>query len=199
MNIVWDVGNVLIRWEPRLVYAEDFGSDAEIDTFLEKIDFAAWNLEQDRGRTWDEAVALKVAEFPQHEALISKFHANWQEAVPGAIEGSVAILESLRRGGRPLYAITNFSAEKWQQSCARFPFLTSFRHAMVSAHEGLIKPDPAIFNRFLQRTSLKAADCLFIDDSAANIATAKGMGFDTIRFESAGHLKRALADRGIAV
>ena len=199
MNIVWDVGNVLIRWDARLVYRDVFANDAEIDAFLEEIGFAEWNLEQDRGRRWEEAVAIKAAEHPHHAPLIARFNTKWQDAVPGPIDGSVEILEAMRRSGMPLYAITNFSAEKWEECVDRFDFLTRFKDVVVSAHEGLLKPDPAIFNRFLHRNNLSAGECLFIDDSAANIASAKAIGFDTIRFENAGHLKRALADRGIAV
>ena len=195
-NIVWDVGNVLINWEPRLVYTDAFATDAEIDAFLEEIGFAEWNLEQDRGRTWEEGVAAKAAEHPHHAPLIARFNTKWADSVPGEIEGSVEILNAMRRAGTPTYGITNFSAEKWAESCERFDFLNGFKDVVVSAHERLVKPDPAIFNRFLHRNGLSATDCLFIDDSAANIASAKAIGFDTIRFENPGQLKRALAGSG---
>ena len=196
-SIVFDVGQVLIRWEPHRVYRDDFATDAEIDAFLSKIGFGPWNLEQDRGRTWDEAVALKVAEFPEHADLIAKFHSNWHDAVPGEIPEGVEALAAVRALGGPVYGITNFSAEKWAECQERFDFLTHFTDVVVSAHERLVKPDPAIFELFLNRNGLDAEDCLFIDDSAANIATAESLGFDTIHMTDPKCLIGKLRVRGV--
>ena len=196
-RVVFDVGNVLLDWDPRAVYRNDFASDAEIDAFLDEIGFHAWNVEQDRGRSWDEAVVEKSAEHPHHAELIAKFHADWHDSVPGAIADSVAALEQLRAAGYALYAITNFSAEKWDECRARFDFLNGFRDVVVSARVRLIKPDPAIFRLFLDRNGLEAGDCLFIDDSAANIATARAMGFDTLHFTEPGSLTASLRGRGL--
>ncbi len=196
-HVVFDVGNVLIQWDARRVYLDDFRTDADIDAFLAEIGFGPWNLEQDRGRTWAEAVEIKVAEFPHHEALIRKFKANWHDAVPGEIPEGVAALEAVRATGAPIYGITNFSAEKWTECQERFAFLNHFADVVVSAHERLIKPDPAIFERFLQRNGLVAQNCLFIDDSAANIATAQSLGFDTIHMTDPHCLMGKLRVRGV--
>lgn len=196
--VVFDVGNVLIRWDARLVYRDDFTDEAQIDAFLEEIGFSAWNLEQDRGRSWADGVADAVARHPTHRALIEKFHTNWHDAVPGSIAGSVELLQRLQDAGQPLYAITNFSAEKWAECCERFSFLAnSFRDVVVSAHERLLKPDPAIFELFLARNGLAAADCVFIDDSAKNIAAAADLGMDAIHFTGTQALARDLAHRGL--
>ncbi|MFK7943205.1 MAG: HAD family hydrolase [Paracoccaceae bacterium] len=196
-NVVFDVGNVLIHWDARLIVKDDLATDADIDAFMTEIGFGPWNLEQDRGRTWDDAVVLKTAEFPQHAHLIQKFHTNWHDAVPGQIDESVRALRLLQGQGTPLYAITNFSAEKWAECQKRFSFLNDFIDVVVSAHERLVKPDPAIFQLFLSRNALVAEDCLFIDDSAANIATAESLGFDTIHLTDPACIIGQLRVRGV--
>jgi HAD superfamily hydrolase (TIGR01509 family) len=196
-NVVFDVGQVLLKWDPRLVYTDHFDSDEQIDAFLAEIDFNAWNIEQDRGRTWAEAVDIGKAAHPQHADLIAKFDRDWHMSVPGAIQGTVEVLEDLREKNQPLYAITNFSAEKWAECTKRFDFLTGFRDVVVSAHEKMIKPDPAIFELFLDRNELEADDCIFIDDSPANICAAESVGFDAILFEGPVRLRNALIRRGL--
>lgn len=196
-TVIFDVGNVLIHWDARRVYRDDFASDAEIDEFLAKIGFGLWNLEQDRGRSWADGVAQKVAEFPRHEALIRKFSDNWHDAVPGEIREGVAALEAVLATDSPVYAITNFSAEKWAECLDRFAFLNHFEDVVVSAHERLVKPDPAIFRVFLERSGLSAEECIFIDDSAANISTADSMGFDTIQMTEPRCLMSKLRVRGV--
>ncbi|MEM6621754.1 MAG: HAD family phosphatase [Pseudomonadota bacterium] len=198
-HVVFDVGQVLIRWEPWLVYREDFASRAEIEGFLDEIGFGPWNVEQDRGRSWDEAVKIKVAEFPQHAALIRKFHSSWHDAVPGPIDDTVEALRALQAAGKPFYGITNFSAEKWGECQERFDFLTLFEDVIVSAHERLVKPDPAIFQLFLSRNGLRAADCLFIDDSPANVTSAASLGFDTILFDDPACVIGRLRTRGLPI
>jgi 2-haloacid dehalogenase len=196
--IVFDVGNVLIRWEPRLVWADDFGGPAELDAFMAEIGFAAWNLEQDRGRSWADGVATACAAHPHRRALIEKFHRDWHRAVPGTIGGAVEVLDKLRAAGVPLYAITNFSAEKWAECRGRFPFLGSaFRDVVVSAHERVVKPDPAIFELFLARNGLSAEDCIYVDDSPPNVAMAEILGFDAILFDEPVSLAGKLRVRGL--
>lgn len=196
--VIFDVGNVLIRWDAGLVYRDLLPDAAAIQAFFAEIGFDAWNLEQDRGRSWDEGVRVLSALHPRHAGLIAAFHERWQESVPGEIAGSVEILEALRTRGVPLYAITNFSAEKWLETVARFPFLGSaFRDVVVSAREGVLKPDPAIFRVCLDRNGLEARDCVFVDDSAANVAGAAALGFDAIRFTGPAALRAALVERGL--
>ncbi len=196
--VVFDVGNVLIRWDPRLVWADDFRGAAELDAFMAEIGFAAWNLEQDRGRSWADGIAAICAAHPQRCALMQKFHRDWQRSVPGAIDGAVEVLERLRAAGVPLYAITNFSAEKWAECRDRFAFLGSaFRDVVVSAHEGVVKPDPAIFELFLARNGLQAEECIFVDDGPRNVAMADLLGFDAILFDEPVTLAGKLRVRGL--
>lgn len=198
--VVFDVGNVLIRWEPRLVWADDFNCLAEIDAFMAEIGFAAWNLEQDRGRSWAGGVAAACAAHPHRCALIEKYDREWKRSVPGAIDGAVEVLDTLHKAGVPLYAITNFSTEKWAECRGRFPFLAShFHDVVVSGNERLVKPDPEIFELFLARNGLKAEDCIYVDDSPRNVAIAEILGFSGILFDEPVCLAGKLRVRGLPV
>lgn len=199
-TVVWDVGNVLIRWDPRLVWLEDFSDEAALGAFMAETGFHDWNLEQDRGRSWADAVEAMRAVHPAHAHHYEKFARDWQLSVPGAIEGSVAILHRLGDAGVPLYAITNFSAEKWAETRKRFAFLADgFRDVVVSAHERLVKPDPAIFRVLFDRAGVLPADCIFIDDNPANVASASALGMDAIRFTDADALGAELRSRGFGL
>jgi 2-haloacid dehalogenase len=195
--IIFDVGNVLLRWDPRLVWRDVLPDDATIEAFMAEIDFPVWNHAQDAGRDWDAAVAELSALHPHRADLIAMFHRDWHRSLPGEVPGTRAILQRLGAAGVPLYAITNFSAGKWEETTARFPFLcNSFRDIVVSAHEGVAKPDPEIYRRCLARNALDAGRCVFIDDSAENVAAAGALGLDAVRFTGAEALAAALRDRG---
>lgn len=196
-TVVFDVGNVLIRWDPRFLYRKLFDDTAAMERFLAEVCNDAWNLEQDRGRTWAEAIAERVLLFPQHEALIRAYSERWHDMVPGEVEGSVAILERLRDAGVPLYAITNFSTEKFAEAQHRFPFLRRFRDVVVSGEERLLKPDPAIYRVLLDRNGLEAARCLFIDDSEKNVRGAEAVGMRAHHFRDAAGLAAELRARGL--
>lgn len=197
-TVVFDVGNVLIRWDPLLVYREMIPDDEKRAWFMQNVCTAAWNIEQDRGRSWAEAVALLVASHPEWESQIRAYDERWHEAVPGTIEDSVAVLEELKARGEKVYAITNFSREKWAECLIRFPFLQSFDGVVVSAHERVIKPDPAIYQILFQRYGLVAGDCIFIDDSAKNIETARAVGMKGVHFVEPIDLRLELRKLGVA-
>lgn len=198
-TVVFDVGNVLIRWDPLLVYREMIPDDAKREWFMQNVCTAAWNVEQDRGRSWEEAVAVLVAAHPEWESQIRAFDERWHETVPGIIEDSVAVLAQLKQRGEKVYAITNFSREKWAECLIRFPFLQSFDGAIVSAHERVIKPDPAIFEILLERYGLSAPDCIFIDDSGRNIEAARGVGMKTVHFVEPIDLRAELRKWGVVL
>ena len=197
--VVFDVGNVLIEWNARHLFRKLTDNEAEIDRFLDDIDFSGWNLEQDRGRSFADGIAHIAAHHPQHLPLARAYHERWQEAVPGAIAGSVTILEKLRAENVPLYAITNYSSEKWADSVVRFPFLGQFHDVVVSAHERLIKPDPAIYHVLLARNGLQSGQCVFIDDSLKNVETARRVGMQAIHFTDAEDLGERLRALGFPV
>lgn len=198
-QVVFDIGNVLIRWDPRHLYRKLFAHEAACEDFLERICTNAWNLEQDRGRPWPEAEAELVARFPDQEALIRAYRLRWHEMVPGAIEGSVALLERLLAAGIPVYAITNFATDTFAEAQARFPFLTRFRDVVVSGEVRLVKPDPAIYRILLDRNRLDPTRSLFIDDSPANVAGAQAVGMRAHHFTGPEALAGVLRGHGLPV
>jgi 2-haloacid dehalogenase len=196
-TVVFDIGNVLIRWDPRNLYRRLIPDETAMEEFLREVCTDAWNIEQDRGRTWAEAVAERVALFPEQEALIRAYDTGWHDMVPGTVEGSVEILEELDEAGVPLFAITNFSAEKFAEARTRFPFLGRFRDIVVSADERLLKPDPAIYQVLLRRQDIDPRRAVFIDDSPKNVAGAEAVGMTGLHFTSAADLRTRLRELGL--
>lgn len=198
MNVVFDLGNVLLRWDPRFLYRKIFaGDDARMEWFLANICTSEWNIEQDKGRTFEEAVQVLAARHPDHAPHINAYHERWHETLPGTVEGTVAILEELDRQGVPLYAITNFNGPKFRETQKRFDFLNRFRDVVVSGEVRMLKPDLEIFHHFLDRNSLRATECLFIDDNRDNVAGAQSIGIGAIHFESPQQLRTELVQRGL--
>ncbi|NBN64671.1 HAD-IA family hydrolase [Microvirga tunisiensis] len=199
-TVVFDIGNVLIEWDPEHLYRRLIPDAAARRHFLTEVCSPDWNLEQDRGRSWSEAVAERVALYPDHADLIRAYDSGWHEMVPGEVPGSVRLLSELGDRGVPLYAITNFSAEKFVEARARFPFLgTAFRDTVVSAEERLLKPDPRIYEVLLARNGLDAASCVFIDDSLKNVEGARNVGMAAIHFTGAEALRVELRRMGFGV
>jgi 2-haloacid dehalogenase len=182
--VVFDIGNVLVRWDMRNLFAKLIADADELDAFLANVCTMQWHGTLDGGATYADAIAELSARFPHHAHLIALYDPRWQETIAGAIEGSVAILERLRKAGVRTYAITNFPAEKFEETCALYPFLGGFNGVIVSGREGVTKPSPAIFRLFLDRFGLSAGECVFIDDNSANVAAAAGLGMTALRFET---------------
>ncbi len=195
--IVFDLGAVLIDWNPRHLYRKLFDDEAEMEAFLRDICTPEWNAEQDRGRSWAEAVDLLTAEHPDHKALIHAYKDRWEEMMVGPIQGTVDILDRLKNDGYEIHALTNWSAETFPIARARFGFLAQFETILVSGEERLKKPDARIFDLLLTRIGHPAERCVFIDDSAKNIEAAAKLGFDAILFEGAEKLGHALSARKI--
>lgn len=197
--VVFDVGNVLLRWDPRNLYRKVFSDEAQMEWFLSTVCTSQWNVEQDRGRDWDEAVALLVKDYPDHEPAIRAFHERWEETVSGVIEENVALLGRLREAGVPTYCITNFSGPKFRLAQTRYPFLASFDGIIVSGDERLLKPQPEIYNLLLSRYGLEAGSCIFIDDSKANVDGARAVGMHAIHFVDSIDLASELRRHGLPV
>ncbi len=196
--VVFDVGGVLIDWNPRHLYRRLFdGDERAMEAFLARVCTPAWNLAQDAGRPFADGVAELVARFPAEAELIAAYDARWEEMVAGAIEGTVAILQALAARGVPLYALTNFSTEKFALCRARFAFLDAFAGIVVSGAIGVVKPDRAIYDHLVGVFGLDRGRCLFVDDSAANVEGARAAGLEAIRFVSPDRLRRDLAARGL--
>ncbi len=197
MNVVFDLGMVLIEWDPRHLYRKVFDDPERMEWFLAEVCHGAWNLEQDRGRNWQEAIDEAVARHPDLVHEIRLYRERWMEMVPGAIEDSVRILEELDAKGTPLYAITNWNHETFRETRERFAFLDRFRDIVVSGEEGLIKPDPAIFALLCERNGLDPKQCLFIDDSVKNVKGAEAVGWQAHHFTSPVSLRADLVSRGL--
>lgn len=198
-NVVFDIGNVLIRWSPTRLYSRLFPDPDRRAWFLANVCTEDWNRELDRGRSFAEGIAELVARHPEWEREIRAWDEEWHEMVPGPIEGSVAILEHLRASGIPTWSITNFSTEKYAEARERFPFLKGFRDTVVSAHERLLKPDPAIYRVLLDRNGLAPETCLFVDDVAENVEGARSVGMNAEVFTTPEAFATLLASHGLPV
>lgn len=198
-TIVFDVGNVLLDWDPRHLYRKLIPDAAEMETFLAEICTPAWNMQQDLGRSWRVATDMLIEVFPEKAALIRAFDERWEETVSGPIAGSVALLQALGGAGVPLYSITNFSAEKFPLVKSRFDFFDCFLDIVVSGDERTVKPSPEIFEIFFDRNGCRPQQCLFIDDSELNIMGAQAVGMATHHFKSPEGLRNDLEARGLAV
>jgi 2-haloacid dehalogenase len=196
--IIFDFGGVLIGWDPRNLYRRFFPNQPQaMEDFLAEINFMEWNAQQDKGRPFAEGVEILSGQFPQHAHLIRAFHEHWKESIVGEISGTVEILKTLKQKNYPLYGLSNWSEETFPIVRDEFPFLSLFDGVILSGAVKLIKPDRAIFDLTLKMVGKTAQECLFIDDSQANIAAAKEIGFDTIRFTSPEQLKAELQERKI--
>ena len=197
MNIIFDIGMVLLEWDPRNLYRKIFDDEPKMEWFLANVCNSAWNLEQDRGRSFGDAVKLIAPRHPEYAVEIEAYDKRWAEMIPGVIEGSVDILETLHKNGAPLYAITNWNQDKFNDTKLNYPFLNLFRDIVVSGDEKLIKPDPKIFEVCLTRNKLKAGDCLFIDDSEKNVRGAESIGMQAHHFTTPEKLRADLKSKGI--
>ena len=193
--VAFDLGGVLIDWDPRHLYRKLLADEAAVEEFLATVCTPEWNAEQDRGRPFAEGVAELVERHPEHAAAIAAYHERWPEMLAGEIPGAVELLAELRRAGVPLYALTNWSAETFVIARERFAFLEWFDGLLVSGEERLAKPDPAIFELLATRFGLDPAATLYVDDSAANVAVASALGFDAVPFTGPERLRRDLAAR----
>ena len=195
---MFDLGGVLIDWNPRYLYRKLFpGDEPAMEAFLAEVTTAEWNVQQDAGRPWDEAIESLAAQHPGKRDLIAAFRLRWGEMLGGAIEPTVEILAELRRTGIPLFALTNWSAETFQIARPQLPFLDWFEGIVVSGEVGAAKPDPKVFEHLIERFGLDPGSSLFIDDSEANVRAAASLGFGTIRYEGPDQLRASLVELGL--
>ena len=198
MAVVFDLGGVLIDWDPRYLYRGLFdGDEAAMETFLAEVTSPEWNQQQDAGRPWSEAVESLAREHPEKLELIAAFWERWTETLGEAIGPTVHILDELRRAGVRLFALSNWSAETFPLARPRYPFLEWFEGIVISGEVRLVKPDARIFRHLLERYGLDAGSTVFIDDSEANVGAARELGMTAIRFEDAQGLRRELVELGL--
>jgi 2-haloacid dehalogenase len=192
-NIIFDLGGVLIDWNPKYVYREVFETEEKVDWFLENICISEWNIQQDAGRTLAEGTEIKVKEHPEWEKEIRLFYGRWEDMLGEAIEETVAILKYFsEHKNYKIYALTNWSYETFPVALDRFDFLSWFEGILVSGEEKLIKPDPAIYHLMMEKYKLIPEECIFIDDNKENVSGARGVGIHAFNFSSASKLKNDL-------
>jgi len=197
-NIIFDLGGVLIDWNPEYMYKKLITDDNERKDFLDNICTMSWNEEQDGGRSIQEANDLLIALYPDKSAYILAFYQRWEEMLNGPIEGSVEVLRQLKTNKKHnIYALTNWSAETFPRALELFNFLNWFDGRIVSGEENTRKPFKEIYDLTLSRFNMVAAETLFIDDNIRNIKAAQACGIDCIHFQTSEQLFHELKSRAI--
>lgn len=195
-TIIFDLGGVLIDWNPRHLYKKIFKTDEEITWFLENVCTPEWNEQQDGGRSFEDATEELLQKFPEHEHAIRAWYDRWQETIRGPIHETVEILKSIRDSRRyRLYALTNWSAETFPWALANFEFLQWFEGIVVSGVEKTRKPFPEFYKILLNRYNIVPENSIFIDDNLKNVEAARAIKIDAIHFQGAGNLKAELLRR----
>ncbi|HEX2426406.1 MAG TPA: HAD family phosphatase [Gaiellaceae bacterium] len=195
--VVFDLGGVLVDWDPRHLYRDLFDDPDEMESFLAEVTTTEWNAHQDAGRPWAEAVELLVGEHPERRELIEAFHRRWPEMLAGEIPGTVDVLAELRATEVRLVALSNWSAETFPLARERFDFLAWFEGIVISGDVGVNKPDRRIFEHLVAKFGIEPADVLFIDDSPANVEAASAFGFCATQFTDAIALRAELVRLGL--
>lgn len=196
--VVFDLGGVLIDWDPRYLYRTLFdGDETAMESFLAEVCTPQWNAQQDAGRSWAEAVESLALEYPEHRERIGAYWHRWAEMLGEAIGPTVEILADLRHGGVPLFALSNWSAETFPIARPLYPFLDWFDGIVISGEVQMVKPDARIYRHLIDRHRLDPATVVFIDDSEANVRAAADLGMTAIRFEDPAALRRDLAALGL--
>ena len=195
--VLWDIGNVVVRWDPRTLYSKVFSDSAELDRFLAEVCTMTWHAETDRGATFEDNIAQLSAQHPHHTDAISAWWSRWPEMFSGVIAETEAAIEALAAAGVQQYGLTNMSVQAWPGVRAMTPAFDHFAEVVVSGAEALIKPDPRIFQLAIDRSGLAPQQMLFIDDSLPNIEAARALGFFVHRFEDPAALRPVLEQHGL--
>lgn len=194
--VVFDIGGVLVDWQPHLAWADEFETEAETGAFMDRVDFFSRNLRADNGERFTD-MAEELAN-PEDRHRFAAYVENYAKTVPNQMPGTWGILDALKAKGVPVHAITNWSAETWPEGLKSHPRLGEvFGTLVVSGQEGIIKPDPRIFDLLCERAGVVPSECVFIDDSPKNIEGAKAAGWDAIHFTTADALRSALEERNL--
>jgi 2-haloacid dehalogenase len=196
--VVFDLGGVLIDWDPRYLYRKLFDGDAQaMEDFLATVCTQSWNEQRDAGRPFAEAGSSLKLIHPDKAELIDAWFLRYDETLAGTIPGTVEIFADLNSRGVPLYALSNWSAETFPIALKRFEFLKWFKGVMLSGEVKLLKPDPRIFKLFLETFAIDPASTVYIDDREPNVEAAIACGMHGIRFTDAGALRTKLTDLGL--
>lgn len=195
--VIWDVGNVIVRWDPRALYSKVIPDPAERDRFLAEVCTMAWHAPTDCGVSFDDNCAALAARHPEHHDAIWAWKHRWGEMFDGPIPETEVAIAALKARGVKQYALTNMSHETEDATFAMSPAFALLDGCIVSGREGVMKPDPAIYDLICARFGFAPAEALFVDDSAANIAAARTLGFHTCHFTDPAALKPTLETLGL--
>lgn len=192
-SIVFDLGGVMIDWNPMYVYADYFEDPAQLAYFFDQVCTSAWNEEQDAGKSLALAMEERIAIFPEWEQSIKDYYGRWTEMLAEQMEGTVALFRKLKNKNKwKIYALTNWSAETFPYALQKFDFLHEFDGILVSGEEKLAKPDPAIFHLLIDRYKLIPPSTIYIDDNLRNVKAAADVGFQAIHFTSPEELSMSI-------
>lgn len=196
--VVFDLGGVLIDWDPRNLYRSLFpGDETAMERFLAEVCSPDWNAAQDAGRPWAEAIELLVGDYPDQRDLIVAYRERWHEMLAGPVAGSVTILSELVAAGIPVYALSNWSVDTFPIARRQFEFLSWFRGVVLSGEVRMVKPDPAIFRYLIDTYGLPPRATVFVDDSPANVAAARELGIVGLEFTDPAVLRQDLRALGV--
>ena len=198
-TVVFDLGDVLIPWDPRNLYRKLIPDAVAMERFLAEVCSPEWNARQDAGRSLAEGTEALCVTFPHYEAWIRAFYARWPEMLGGVIEGSAELLHDLKAKGYRVLALSNWSSETFPLARPLYPILDEFEGILISGQEGLIKPDPAIYRLLCERYAVVPEQAVFLDDSLRNIEGARAFGMHAVQFRSPQQVRAALVSLGVAV
>jgi 2-haloacid dehalogenase len=197
-GIVFDLGGVVIDWNPMYLYRKVFeGDEIKAANFLDTICTAAWNGEQDAGRDLIQATEARVAKFPQWEREIRAYYGRWIEMIGGAIPGTAELMAEIKAAGLHLFALSNWHCETFARVRYSYKQFDLFEHIVLSGEHGCIKPDRKLFDIALDCYAIPAENLVFIDDSPANVAGAAAVGLPALQFTGADKLRRDLIALGV--
>ena len=191
-NIIFDFGNVLVQWHPERIYGEYFGDEAKAWWFLRHVADMDWRQRIDAGESVDACIAEQQNRYPEYAEAIELYRSKWREMLTDEVPGMRVLLRQLSAANYQLYGLTNWSMETFPEARKRFGILQMIDRYVVSGAEGLVKPDPRLFQVLLNRYQLKAEECIFVDDNPDNVAAASGMGMRGIVFVGAEELRSIL-------
>ncbi|MEM6724998.1 MAG: HAD family phosphatase [Bacteroidota bacterium] len=197
-TIIFDLGGVLFDWNPRHLYRQIFDDPEEMEYFLTEVCSPDWNVQQDAGRPWEEAINVLLPQFPKYERHIRLYRERWPEMLAGTIDDTLALFHRIKKTDYGLFALTNWAGDTFQWTRDHHPFLNEFEGILVSGDEKMKKPDREIYELTLQRFGLVAEQCVFIDDSLKNVEGARSVGMEAIHFQGADQLEQSLLAMGLS-
>ena len=198
-NVVFDIGGVLLDWNPRHLFRKVFESEEEMEWFLSNICTYEWNVQQDGGKLFSVATAELSEKYPEYSDKIAMYYGRWTEMLGGEIDGTLKIFRALKSAGMPLYGLSNWSHEAFPVAYERYDFMKEFDGLVVSGYEKLLKPDHAIYKVLIDRYSINPSESVYIDDNKPNAEAARELGFHSIHFLSPDKLREELRVLGLEV